>query len=158
MDFLDTCLHLIYRDRPGYGWPAGIPALATGDFTLADYVALTAGAGVGGAIFLETGVDDADYRAEARFVAGLVGQDDVLGQIASCRTSARIGCCGAVTGRSSIRASVCPAGCRSPVPSCKTSHPPSKAGSPRAMPAASTGSDPPPGRLARSAPRPSSAR
>lgn len=85
MDFIDTHLHLIYRDRLGYGWTAGIPALATGDFTLADYAALTAGAGVSGAIFMETGVDDADYRAEVRFVAGLVGQGGILGQIASCR-------------------------------------------------------------------------
>jgi predicted TIM-barrel fold metal-dependent hydrolase len=34
---------------------------------------------------METGVDDADYQAEARLVAGLVGQAGLLGQIASCR-------------------------------------------------------------------------
>ncbi len=91
MDFIDTHLHLIYRDRLGYGWTAGIPALATGDFTLADYAALTAGAGVSGAIFMETGVDDADYMAEARFVAGLVGRGGILGQIASCRPEENTG-------------------------------------------------------------------
>ena len=32
MDFIDTHLHLIYRDKLGYGWTAGIPALATGDY------------------------------------------------------------------------------------------------------------------------------
>lgn len=85
MDFIDTHLHLIARDKLGYGWTAGIPALATGDFTYADYLALTAGRGVVGAVFMETGVDDADYQAEARLVAGMVGQGGLMGQIASCR-------------------------------------------------------------------------
>jgi predicted TIM-barrel fold metal-dependent hydrolase len=85
MDFIDTHLHLITRDKLGYGWTAGIPALAEGDFTLADYTAVTAGRGVVGAIFMETGVDDADYQAEVRLVSGLVGQNGLLGQIASCR-------------------------------------------------------------------------
>jgi predicted TIM-barrel fold metal-dependent hydrolase len=85
MDFIDTHLHLIARDKLGYAWTAGIPALAEGDFTLADYSALTAGRGVTGALFMETGVDDADYQAEARLAAGMVGQGGLLGQIASCR-------------------------------------------------------------------------
>jgi predicted TIM-barrel fold metal-dependent hydrolase len=84
MDLIDTHLHLIYRDRLGYAWTAGIPPLATGDFTLADYTALTAGR-VTGALFMEVGVDDPDYQAEARMVAGMVGQHGLLGQIASCR-------------------------------------------------------------------------
>ena len=85
MDFLDTHLHLIVRDKLGYGWTSGIPALATGDFTLATYADLTAGHGVIGAVFMETGVDDADYKAEARLVSGLVGQSGLMGQVASCR-------------------------------------------------------------------------
>lgn len=85
MDLIDTHQHLIYRNRLGYGWTAEIPPLATGDFTLADYGALTAGLGVAGSVFMETGVDDADYQTETRFVAGLVGQGGILGQIASCR-------------------------------------------------------------------------
>lgn len=85
MDLIDTHLHLIYRDKLKYGWTAGIPPLATGDFTLADYAALTAGHGIAGALFMETGVDDDDYKAEARFVAGLVGKHGIVGQIASCR-------------------------------------------------------------------------
>ena len=85
MNLIDTHMHLIFRDRLGYGWTSGLPPLATGDFTLQDYTTLTAGLGVGGAIFMETGVDDADYQAEARLVAGLVGQSGLLGQIASCR-------------------------------------------------------------------------
>jgi predicted TIM-barrel fold metal-dependent hydrolase len=87
MDFIDTHQHLIYRDRLGYGWTAGIPALATGDFTVTDYQALTAGAGVAATIFMECGVDDGDWQAEARFVAGLVADlaNRMLGQIAGCR-------------------------------------------------------------------------
>lgn len=85
MNLIDTHLHLIARDKLGYAWTTGIPALAEGDFTLADYTALTAGRGVVGALFMETGVDDADYQAEARLVAGMVGQGGLMGQVASCR-------------------------------------------------------------------------
>jgi predicted TIM-barrel fold metal-dependent hydrolase len=85
MTFIDTHQHLILRDHLGYGWTGGVTALATGDFTPVDYARLTEGRGVIGTLFMETGVDDADYRAEARLVAGLVGQGGMLGQIASCR-------------------------------------------------------------------------
>lgn len=85
MEFIDTHQHLIYRNRFGYEWTAGIPPLAEGDYTLEDYDALTEGLGVVGTIFMEAGVDDADYQSEARFVAGLVGSKGMLGQIASCR-------------------------------------------------------------------------
>lgn len=96
---IDSHQHLILRGALGYGWTAGIPALAAGDFTRADYEALVAGRGVAGTIFMETGVDDADYRAEARLVAGMLGAGrlgagrlgagggavPMLGQIAGCR-------------------------------------------------------------------------
>lgn len=85
IDLIDTHQHLILRDKIGYGWTAGVPALATGDFSVGDYVALTAGRGIIGTVFMETGVDDADYQTEARVVAGLVGSHGMLGQIASCR-------------------------------------------------------------------------
>lgn len=85
VEFIDTHQHLIYRDKIGYGWTAGVTALASGDFTLQDYAALTAGLGVTATLFMETGVDDADYRTEARLVAGLVGSHRMRGQIASCR-------------------------------------------------------------------------
>ncbi len=85
MEFIDTHQHLILRDQIAYGWTAGVPALASGDFTQADYAALTAGLGVAATVFMETGVDDADYHTEARVVARLVGQHGMLGQIASCR-------------------------------------------------------------------------
>ena len=85
MELIDTHQHLILRDKIGYSWTAGVPALALGDFTVADYVGLTAGRGVTAAVFMETGVDDGDYQTEARVVAGLVGSYGMLGQIASCR-------------------------------------------------------------------------
>ncbi len=85
MEFIDTHQHLVWRDRLGYGWTAGIPPLATGDFLPETYQAEVAGLGILGSIFMETGVDDADYQAEARHVATQVGQHGILGQIASCR-------------------------------------------------------------------------
>lgn len=85
MNFIDTHQHLVYRERFGYEWTNSIPELAEGDFTLTDYISLTKGKGVSGSIFMETGVDDSDYQAEARFVGELVGTAGLLGQIASCR-------------------------------------------------------------------------
>ena len=86
MDLIDTHQHLILRDHLGYGWTEGIEALG-GDFTRADYNALVAGRGVVATVFMETGVDEADYQPEARLVAGMVGTGDLplLGQIAACR-------------------------------------------------------------------------
>ncbi len=64
-----------------------MPALA-GDFTREDYAGLVAGR-VAATIFMETGVDDADYQTEARLVAGMIGTSvggvAMLGQIASIR-------------------------------------------------------------------------
>jgi predicted TIM-barrel fold metal-dependent hydrolase len=85
MDLIDTHQHLILRDKLGYGWTKDIPLLAKEDFTQDDYARLTAGKGVIGRIFMETGVDDTDYQAEARLVAGMVGTGGFLGQIASIR-------------------------------------------------------------------------
>lgn len=87
MDLIDTHQHLILRGKLGYAWADAIPALAGRDFDRADYAAQVTGRGVAGTIFMETGVDDADYRAEARLVAGMVGTGSpvMLGQIASCR-------------------------------------------------------------------------
>ena len=85
MEFIDTHQHLILREKIGYAWTAGVPALAGGDFTQTDYAVLTAGQGISATVFMETGVDDADYKTEARLVAGLVGNHGMLGQIASCR-------------------------------------------------------------------------
>lgn len=84
MEFLDTHQHLIYRDPLRYSWTDDIPALAQRSFTLSDYAALTAGKGIIGTLFMEAGADDADYQAEARFIATLL-REPLLGQIASCR-------------------------------------------------------------------------
>jgi predicted TIM-barrel fold metal-dependent hydrolase len=88
MDLIDTHQHLILRRGIGYSWTAEFPVLS-GDFTREDYAGLVAGTGVRATIFMETGVDDADYRAEARMVAGMVGTSvggvAMLGQIASIR-------------------------------------------------------------------------
>lgn len=85
MELIDTHQHLIWRDRLGYGWTAGIPALAEGDFLPETFRAETHGLGVTGALFMETGVDDADCQAEARHVATRIGTQGLIGQIASCR-------------------------------------------------------------------------
>ena len=85
MELLDTHQHLILRETIGYDWTDGIPALAGREFTLADYAGLTAGRGVVGSVFMDTGVNDADYKTEARLIAGLVGSHGIRGQIASCR-------------------------------------------------------------------------
>ncbi|CUX59075.1 MULTISPECIES: amidohydrolase [Agrobacterium] len=86
MDLIDTHQHLILRGKLGYAWTRGEPSLA-GSFTRADYAALVEGSGVIGTIFMESGVDDGDYRAEARLIAGMVGEGalPMFGQIASCR-------------------------------------------------------------------------
>ena len=84
---IDTHQHLVYPDVAGYGWTAGIPALADRRFALEDYHALTEGRDIAGTLFMETGVDDADYKAEARHVAALAREEGsgILGLIASCR-------------------------------------------------------------------------
>lgn len=69
IELFDTHQHLILRDRAGYGWTEGIPELAEGDFTVADYQALTEGKGVGGTLFMEAAVDEGQGRDETRMVA-----------------------------------------------------------------------------------------
>jgi predicted TIM-barrel fold metal-dependent hydrolase len=84
MTLIDTHLHLIARDRFGYGWTAGIPPLAEGSFLIEDAMAL-AGRRIAGFVFMEAAVDDAHYQDEARWVHGLMaGQPALLGQIAAC--------------------------------------------------------------------------
>ena len=83
---LDTHQHLVYPDRQRYAWTAEAPALAGRAFTLDDYRALTAGAGVAGTIFME--VDADDWRSEARMVAALAPASRAAassGSIAACR-------------------------------------------------------------------------
>ena len=84
---LDTHQHLVYRDIASYGWTKDIPPLAKDNFILEDYNALTEGLGIGGTLFMETGVDDLDYQKETRFVKTLAEDSSnvIRGLIASIR-------------------------------------------------------------------------
>jgi len=61
--------------------------LANQSFEVTTYNLLTADKGIGGTIFMETGVDDADYQAETRLVAKLAADpaNRIVGMIASNR-------------------------------------------------------------------------
>lgn len=87
LPLLDTHQHLVYPDQVGYAWTDGIPVLANQSFEVEEYARLTADKGIGGTIFMETGVDDADYQSETRFVAKLAADpaNKIVGMIASCR-------------------------------------------------------------------------
>ena len=87
LPLLDTHQHLIYPDALEYGWTAELPALAGRAFTLEDYRALTAGAGVAGTIFMEAAVDHDDHHAETEMVAELARRpgSGILGIISSIR-------------------------------------------------------------------------
>ena len=87
ISLLDTHQHLVYREKASYGWTKDIPPLAEGNFTLDDYKTLTEGLGVGGTLFMETGVDDPDYQQETRFVKSLADNSDngMIGLISSIR-------------------------------------------------------------------------
>jgi predicted TIM-barrel fold metal-dependent hydrolase len=82
---IDTHRHLILRDRFGYAWADAEPVLAGRSFTPADFAEASADAVFAGAIYMEAGVDDADYRSETRHIAERVRDGEFLAQIASCR-------------------------------------------------------------------------
>ena len=84
---LDTHMHLVYRDKASYGWTKDIPPLAEDNFKLESYNTLTEELGIGGTLFMETGVDDSDYQKEIRFVNSLADDPDngLRGLIASIR-------------------------------------------------------------------------
>lgn len=87
INLLDTHQHLVYRDKAGYGWTKDIPPLAENNFTLQDYKKLTEGLGIGGTLFMETGVDDPDYKVETNHVHSLMNNPEshIKGIIASIR-------------------------------------------------------------------------
>jgi len=84
---LDTHQHLVYRDVANYSWAKDIPPLANENFTIEDYIKLTEGLGIGGTLFMETGVDDPDYKNEAEHVEKLSQnpQNGIKGLIVSIR-------------------------------------------------------------------------
>jgi predicted TIM-barrel fold metal-dependent hydrolase len=93
---IDTHQHLIYRDRLRYAWTEDIAALSRGSFTTDDYARELQGRDIAGTIFMECAVDEADYREEARIVAGVMraGGSGLLGQVASCRPEVDAGFAG----------------------------------------------------------------
>ena len=84
---LDTHQHLVYRDIASYGWTKDIPPLAKDNFILEDYKNLTEGFGIDGTLFMETGVDNSDYKKEIKFVKSLANNSDnnLIGLISSIR-------------------------------------------------------------------------
>ena len=84
---LDTHQHLVYRDIASYGWTKDIPPLAKDNFILEDYKNLTEGFGIDGTLFMETGVDDSDYKKEIKFIKSLANNSDnnLIGLISSIR-------------------------------------------------------------------------
>lgn len=85
---VDTHQHLILRDLFAYDWADAIPALAGRSFRLDDFTnaaAPTAAAPITATVFMEAGVNDAFYKAEARHVAGLIHAGRIAAQVASCR-------------------------------------------------------------------------
>ena len=84
IQFIDTHQHLILREHFGYDWTEGIAGLAGREFSFREY-GLEAHQAVSGALFMESGVNDADYKAETRLVAGWVKSGRLFGQVASCR-------------------------------------------------------------------------
>ena len=84
---LDTHQHLVYRNEANYSWTKDIPPLATEDFTVDSYLSLTKDMGIGGTLFMETGVDDPDYQKEAHFIKSLMDDTNngIKGLILSIR-------------------------------------------------------------------------
>ena len=84
---LDTHQHLVYRNEANYSWTKDIPPLATEDFTVDSYLSLTKDLGIGGTLFMETGVDDPDYQKEAHFIKSLMDDTNngIKGLILSIR-------------------------------------------------------------------------
>ena len=87
ISLIDTHQHLVYRNQASYGWTKDIPPLAEDNFTLANYKNLTDDLGVGGTLFMETGVDDEDYQKETKFIKTIKDKNDsnMIGIIASIR-------------------------------------------------------------------------
>lgn len=77
----------MYPDRFRYSWMESVPALSTGHFTLPDYRAEAAGAGVAKTLFMEAGVDDEYWQDETRFILSLAEEpaNRIAGVVAGCR-------------------------------------------------------------------------
>ena len=84
---LDTHQHLVYHEQISYGWTKGIPPLAKDNFTLENYQDLSHDLRIDGTLFMETGVDDEDYKKETRFIKTIKEKNNskIKGMIASIR-------------------------------------------------------------------------
>ncbi len=84
---LDTHLHLIYRKKASYSWTNEIAEIANIDFTIEDHKKLIKTDGIGGSIFMETGVDDSSYKDEIRFINSLKdnSENNIIGIISTIR-------------------------------------------------------------------------
>jgi len=84
---LDTHLHLIYRKKASYSWTNEIAEIANIDFTIEDHKKLIKTDGIGGSIFMETGVDDFSYKDEIRFINSLKdnSENNIIGIISTIR-------------------------------------------------------------------------
>lgn len=81
MKLIDTHLHLVDRSVTGHAWTHRVPSLQR-DFPLEEALDLYAGR-VAGSIFME--VAALDWQSESRWIAGLIRDGKLLGQIANCR-------------------------------------------------------------------------
>jgi predicted TIM-barrel fold metal-dependent hydrolase len=84
--FIDTHLHLVYRDRLNYPWLSDVPPLNQ-DFSLARYQTEARRCGISDAIHMEVDVAPADIEAETRNVEALAAEPGALlrGAISGCR-------------------------------------------------------------------------
>ncbi len=87
IELLDTHMHLMYSQHFAYSWATDIDALSPPDFSFKDYKQLAKAGGVTRSVFMEVGVDDDDYQAEANTIRSLVEAEsgELNGVIASCR-------------------------------------------------------------------------
>ena len=65
LPLLDTHQHLVYREQTSCGLTKDIPLTAKDNFTLENYKSLTDNLGIGGTLFMSTGVDNDDYQKES---------------------------------------------------------------------------------------------
>ncbi|MGB1261124.1 MAG: amidohydrolase, partial [Akkermansiaceae bacterium] len=83
---LDTHAHMLYLDKFSYPWCEQVSELNK-EFVLDDYMKLTDSKGVGGSIFMEADVAEADMTGEAKFFSQLVKEKNnpLVGVVAACR-------------------------------------------------------------------------
>jgi L-fuconolactonase len=79
LDFaiIDSHVHLLDQTRFGYGWAAGLPALAR-DWRLDDLVRSAKPYEIEGVVFVEVDVDSPQHLDEAEWVDGLAASDGRL--------------------------------------------------------------------------------